>query len=393
MAEESARAVASTDRAEPARVLGELSAAGWRIFHEVQWPGRARPDIDHVLVGRQGVFVVETKDWSGDVEVAPGSLRVDGRRRTGALTDTKDAAQAVSALLPRLHPSAVHPVVCFVRPEPLLESADDVLVCSTTNIVSLLAARPVILDEPQVSAAAEVLGRRLRAAPAPLPPTAPHRPGERQVDEPLLAPVTPSGSPSGRASRRSSTGARLRRRKRVTGPRVAALLIAAFAALFFGSGGFERITELGAQALGLWRTPTAPIGESFTVAATDLRPPLVVKAERPVVTRSTTPGARVAPGHVLKAVRVSLRNEGEATWVSQSSLGVRVYDAATTRYRPAPGLTQTSVGTAMPAVVSLPPGKTKRFYVAFDVPRRAQLTTVELRVGAGAPKTVQWVLK
>jgi hypothetical protein len=280
-------------------------------------------------------------------------------------------------------------VVCFLRSEPLLESADEVLVCSTTNIVSLLAARPVILDEPQVSAAAEVLGRRLRAAPAPLPLTVPHRPGERQVDETLLAPVTPSG----RASRSSSGAGRLRRRKRVTGPRVAALLIAAFAALFFGWGGLERVPELGTQALGLWRTPTAPIGESFTVAATDVRPPLVVKAERPVVTRSTTPGARVAPGHVLKAVRVSLRNEGEATWVSQSSLGVRVYDAATTRYRPAPGLTRTSVGTVMPAVVSLPPGKTKRFYVTFDVPRHAQLTTVELRVGAGAPRTVQWVLK
>lgn len=408
MAGESARAVASGDRAKAERllkraerfeqgadgeeataeVLGELSSSGWRVFHDVQWPGRERANIDHVLVGPPGVFVVDTKAWSGRIEVGPGSLRVAGQRRTRTLAAAKEAATAVSGLLPRLHPSAVHPVVCFVRPEPLHQTPDEVLVCSTQNVAALLADRPVLLDEPQVSAAAEVLGRSLKAAPARLPLTAPHRPGKRIVDETILAPVEPTR----REARRASTTRRRRRRQRVTGPRVAALFIVAFAGLFFGAGGFERVTDLGAQALGLWRTPTAPIGKSITVEAGDARPELVVQARPPLVTRSATPGARVAPGHVLQVVRISLRNTGEATWVSQSSLAVRVYDAAEAGYRPAPGITRTALGTVMPAVVSLPPGRTKRFRVAFDVPRGVRLATVELAVGSGTPTRVRWAL-
>ena len=49
------------------------------VFHDLRPPGR-RENIDHLVVGRAGVLVVETKRWSGTVVVGRG-VRVNGRRR------------------------------------------------------------------------------------------------------------------------------------------------------------------------------------------------------------------------------------------------------------------------------------------------------------------------
>ena len=78
-----------------ADVLGGLSAEGWRVFHDVRWPGRSQANIDHVLVGPSGVFVVDSKAWDGDVEVRGGQLRQDGRRRHRHVVAAAAAAMAI----------------------------------------------------------------------------------------------------------------------------------------------------------------------------------------------------------------------------------------------------------------------------------------------------------
>lgn len=50
------------------------------MLHDVVPPGR-RWSIDHLVVGRAGVVVVETKRWRGEVRVGRRSIRLDGRRR------------------------------------------------------------------------------------------------------------------------------------------------------------------------------------------------------------------------------------------------------------------------------------------------------------------------
>src|SRR4051812_33261348 len=124
MAGESARAAAQR-RAEgvqgeesTARILGVLSAEGWRVFHDVRWPGRAQANIDHVLVGPGGVFVVDTKSWSGHIDVKGGALRQDGKRRARHVIASSAAAMAIGEVVPWVGHKLIHPVICFARPEP-----------------------------------------------------------------------------------------------------------------------------------------------------------------------------------------------------------------------------------------------------------------------------------
>ena len=78
MAEESAEERAT------AEALEALPRDRWRVLHDVPWPGRPRDVVEHVVVGPAGVFVIDTKTWSGTVTVRAGVLRLDRYSRQGA---------------------------------------------------------------------------------------------------------------------------------------------------------------------------------------------------------------------------------------------------------------------------------------------------------------------
>jgi hypothetical protein len=59
-----------------ARVARKLTKAGWQILNDLD---TGRGNIDHVLVGPAGVFVLETKSVSGDASVHRGVLAVRWR--------------------------------------------------------------------------------------------------------------------------------------------------------------------------------------------------------------------------------------------------------------------------------------------------------------------------
>ncbi|MEA3077238.1 MAG: hypothetical protein QOF60_2146 [Actinomycetota bacterium] len=58
----------------------ESLGRGFSVLHDLVPPGR-RWNIDHVVVGRCGVVVVETKRWRGSVRVGRRGIWLDGRRR------------------------------------------------------------------------------------------------------------------------------------------------------------------------------------------------------------------------------------------------------------------------------------------------------------------------
>ena len=43
---------------QTARALAQLAAHEWRVIHDVPWPGRRFANIDHVVVGTGGIFVI-----------------------------------------------------------------------------------------------------------------------------------------------------------------------------------------------------------------------------------------------------------------------------------------------------------------------------------------------
>ena len=54
---------------------------------------------------------------------------------------------AVPGCCPGLDPELVKPVICLVRPEPVFGWVDELMLCSTANIVTLLSSRPKVLEQ------------------------------------------------------------------------------------------------------------------------------------------------------------------------------------------------------------------------------------------------------
>jgi hypothetical protein len=177
--------------AATAAVLDALPA-GWFAYHDLRWPGRRLANIDHVVIGPPGVFVIDSKAWTGRVEVREDVLRHNGRARQSAVVGAADAALALAEHLSRVDATRVHPVLCFVRDEELTGWARDVMVCSTGNLREMLLSRPrsfVPMRADDVAAEVRMVGRRLTG----------RTPGRRPVQEP----VEPRAPRAPRARRRS----------------------------------------------------------------------------------------------------------------------------------------------------------------------------------------------
>jgi hypothetical protein len=100
-------------------VLASLQTHGWAILHDLHWPGRPYANIDHIAIGPTGIFVIDSKNWSGDVIVRQGVLRQNGSRRSDACEGAAAATGAVAAFLEPQHRSLVRAVVCLVdQPTP-----------------------------------------------------------------------------------------------------------------------------------------------------------------------------------------------------------------------------------------------------------------------------------
>jgi len=386
MAGESARTVASRHRAKAqtlmrmgeayergalgeestARALAALPELDWRVFHDVHWPGRRYANIDHVVVGPGGVFVVDSKAWSGEIEVAEGVLRQNGRRRDRHVLAALDAAAAVAELVPGLDPAASQPVLCFDREQPVFGWSREVLVCSTVNVATLLSSRPRILDPATLHATAETLAQSLRAATDPIVPIPPKRqvPKERR-----RANVT-------------------RRRQNLTRSLASVLAASLFAFL---------VIELGPELSSVVQDqardridPSLTLGETATVKGNPVRPELRLLVDRVRPTRAVgaKPGSK-APVQLMAAT-VTIHNVGREAWTSNGGTKFALLDEGDFSHPRSTGAVQVTAGRRLPAVIRLKPGQTKRGIVVFGVPRGVRVASVRITVGPGYPKTVRW---
>lgn len=58
---------------QTAKALRRLERAGWTVVHDVQ---RERGNIDHIAVGPPGVFMIETKNYTGRISVQGEELLI-----------------------------------------------------------------------------------------------------------------------------------------------------------------------------------------------------------------------------------------------------------------------------------------------------------------------------
>jgi len=155
---------------ETAEALSRLPRESWTVLHDVRWPGRRYANIDHIVVGPAGVFVIDSKKWSGDVSVRGGVLRQGRHVREDAVDGSRRAAGDVARLLLDLPSEFVHPVLSFSGRSQIEARIGEVLMCSTGNLVTMLLTRPHLMGARQSEAVVGQLRRALRPAGRPVRP-------------------------------------------------------------------------------------------------------------------------------------------------------------------------------------------------------------------------------
>ncbi|MFI2072719.1 nuclease-related domain-containing DEAD/DEAH box helicase [Streptomyces triculaminicus] len=106
---------ASEGERKVAAQLLMLTRRGWRLLVDRRWPGTRAANVDMLLVGPGGVFVIDVKNWRAAPGAADGHLTAGRQRRDGEigklLAVTRVAEVALAPL--GLSPVAVQPLMVF----------------------------------------------------------------------------------------------------------------------------------------------------------------------------------------------------------------------------------------------------------------------------------------
>ena len=352
---------------ESARALAALPELDWRVFHDVHWPGRRYANVDHVVVGPGGLFVIDSKAWTGDLTVADGVLRQNGYRRERHVLAATDAAMAVAELLPGLDPRTVKPVLCFDRDEPVFGWSHEVMVCSTANVATLLTSRPAVLDGATLRATAESLAQSLKAATDPIAPVPP----KRQLP---------------RKGHRAST---TKRRRSLTRS-VVSILVVGLVAFLALEMGLPRVATVVQDQARNRIDPGLALGETVTVKGNPIRPELRLSVDQ--LRRTWPVDAKPAERRPtqLMAARVTIRNVGQEAWTSGRGTTFVLVDANDLRHPRRTHTGKVAAGRKLPALIRVKPGQTRRGIIVFGLPRGVPAQAVRISVGPGYPKTVRW---
>jgi len=83
-----------------ARLLGRLHRDGFVVFHDLGVPGNTSVNVDHLVIGPSGVFVIDSKQWTGTVHQSADGLAWHNHHRLDRTLETvRWEAQAISHLL------------------------------------------------------------------------------------------------------------------------------------------------------------------------------------------------------------------------------------------------------------------------------------------------------
>lgn len=168
--------VASATEKRTAAALAPLAAAGYHLLADRRWPGSRRAQVDMVVVGPAGVFVVDTKAWA-DVTIAGDRIHRGQDDVTDDLMALADLAYRTEGELAEigLAPGEVHAVAVLAGRTGVTERVGPVLVVGERDLLRQIARRGARLGPDQVDA---VLARCLAwfgqvGDPAPVSTTLP----------------------------------------------------------------------------------------------------------------------------------------------------------------------------------------------------------------------------
>lgn len=182
--------IAEVTEKRVARVLAPLSAMDYHLLGDRRWPGTRRAQVDLVVVGLGGLFIVDTKAWR---EVSIDNDRVyrgdaDVTDDLFALVDLADKVQADMAEI-GLAPGEVRPLVVLAGRSGVDVTVNSVRILGERDVLRAIASHGSRLTPGQVDT---VLARALNLfsqlnAPAPVVASVPEPVVPAAPQEPLMS--------------------------------------------------------------------------------------------------------------------------------------------------------------------------------------------------------------
>jgi Nuclease-related domain len=150
-----------------ARLLGQLERHGWAVLHDLAVPG-SQANLDHLVIGPGGVFVIDSKQYRGRLQLDPSGRLWHGRYPLApALRAVSFEADRATQVLP--DPD----VVVVVVPILAVHGAqvpwgkvvvEGVPVVTARRLPSMLRQLPSVLGPERVAAVTSQARIRFRAA-------------------------------------------------------------------------------------------------------------------------------------------------------------------------------------------------------------------------------------
>jgi AAA domain/Nuclease-related domain/UvrD-like helicase C-terminal domain len=149
--------------------------ADWRVLPDRRWPGTRRANIDVILVGPGGVFVIDVKAWRGEVRVVQGRLwrgDADAQDDVIKLLDQTAAVEDVLAGV-GLAPTEVVPLLVLAGRRGVQARLDRVVLLGEKDLTLELGRWGVRIPAELAEQLVETLDREC-----------PPMPGGERVDRP-----------------------------------------------------------------------------------------------------------------------------------------------------------------------------------------------------------------
>jgi Nuclease-related domain len=155
----------STGERRTAQLLEPLERQGWAVLHDLAVP-RSQANIDHLLIGPGGVFVIDSKQYRGRLQLDPSGRLWHGRHPLApTLRAVSFEADQAAVVLPDPGMAVVPIVAVHGAQVPWGKVVvAGVPVVAARRLPSMLRALPAVLGPERVAALADQARVRFRAA-------------------------------------------------------------------------------------------------------------------------------------------------------------------------------------------------------------------------------------
>ncbi|MGL3198228.1 MULTISPECIES: 3'-5' exonuclease [Curtobacterium] len=165
--------IAERTESETARILAPLSGIGHYLLADRRWPGSRTAQVDMVVVGRSGVFIVDTKAWR-DVAITGDRITRGQEDVTDDIARLADLAYSTEAALTDtgLAPGEVHAIAALAGQRRMHARVASVDVLGVHDVIGHITKRGARLSAQRVD---EVLAALLEHFPVIGAPDAPQQ--------------------------------------------------------------------------------------------------------------------------------------------------------------------------------------------------------------------------